>query len=90
VPRYRVRRTFPEGLQVPLDDAGAALRRLVVERNAEAGVTRISSFVSHDRTRSFCLYDARSPEAIRATAARNSLPVDEITRVSVLDHYCQA
>ena len=90
MPRYLVQRTFPEGLQVPLDDAGAALCRLVVERNAEAGVTWISSFVSDDRTRSFCIYDAPSPEAIRATATRNSLPVDQITRVSVLDPYFQA
>lgn len=90
MPRYLVQRTFPEGLQIPLDDEGAALCRRVVERNAEAGVTWIRSFVSEDRTRSFCIYDAPTPEAIRATAARNSLPVDQITRVSVLDPYFQA
>jgi hypothetical protein len=28
-----------------------------------------------------------SPETIRKTAARNELPVDQITRVSVLDPY---
>ena len=90
MPRYLVQRTFPEGLRIPLDDDGAALCRQVVERNAEAGVTWISSFVSDDRTRSFCIYDAPSPEAIRTTAVRNSLPVDQITRVSVLDPYFQA
>jgi len=90
VPRYLVQRTFPEGLRIPFDDDGAALCRRVIERNAEAGVTWINSFVSDDGSRSFCIYDAPSPEAIRATAARNALPVDQITRVSVLDPYFQA
>ena len=54
------------------------------------GVTWICSFVSEDRTRTFCVYDAPTPEAIRRTAARNELPVDEITRVSVLDPYFYA
>jgi uncharacterized protein DUF4242 len=87
MPRYVVQRTFPEGLRLSVADGGAELCRGVVERNAEEGVTWISSFVSEDKTRSFCVYDAPSPEAIRKTAARNELPVDEITRVSVLDPY---
>jgi hypothetical protein len=87
LPRYVVQRTFPEGLQIRGADGGAELCRGVVERNAEEGVTWISSFVSEDKTRTFCIYDAPTPEAIRKTAARNELPVDEITRVSVLDPY---
>ena len=35
----------------------------------------------------FCIYDAPTPEAIRKTAARNELPVDQITQVRVLDPY---
>jgi hypothetical protein len=35
----------------------------------------------------FCVYDAPSPEAIRRAAERNGLPVDRITRVTVLDPY---
>ena len=50
-------------------------------------MTWISSFVSEDKTRTFCVYDAPSPEAIRKTAARNQLPVDRITQVRVLDPY---
>ena len=87
MPRYVVQRTFPEGLQIPVMDGGADLCRGVVEQNAEEGVTWISSFVSDDKTRTFCIYDAPSPEAIRKTAARNELPVDQITRVTVLDPY---
>jgi hypothetical protein len=82
-----VQRTFPEGLHIPIDDGGADICRVVVERNAEEGVTWVSSFVSDDKTRTFCIYDAPNPEAIRKTAARNELPVDQITRVNVLDPY---
>jgi hypothetical protein len=85
-----VQRTFPEGLHIPIANGGAELCRGVVERNADDGVTWISSFVSEDKTRTFCIYDAPTPEAIRRTAARNELPVDEITRVSVLDPYFYA
>jgi hypothetical protein len=82
-----VQRTFPEGLHIPVENDGAELCRGVVERNADEGVTWITSFVSEDKTRTFCVYDGPTPEAIRRTAARNELPVDAITRVSVLDPY---
>lgn len=85
--RYVVQRSFPEGLQISVANGGAEVCREVVDRNAEEGVTWINSFVSEDRTRTFCVYDAPTPEAIRKTAARNGLPVDEITQVSVLDPY---
>jgi hypothetical protein len=85
--RYVVQRTFPEGLRISVESGGAELCREVVDRNAEEGVTWISSFVSEDKTRTFCIYDAPNPEAIRKSAARNELPVDQITRVSVLDPY---
>jgi hypothetical protein len=87
MPRYLVQRSFPEGLHIPVDNGGTELCRGVIERNADEGVTWISSFVSEDKTRTFCIYDAPTPEAIRKTAARNELPVDRITRVSVLDPY---
>ena len=87
MPRYVVERTFPEGLCVPIDNGGGELCRAVIGRNAEEGVTWISSFVSDDTTRTFCIYDAPTPEAIRKTAARNELPVDRITQMSVLNPY---
>ncbi len=90
MPRYLVQRTFPDGLHISVDDGGAEVCRGVVERNAEEGVTWISSFVSDDKTRTICVYDAPNPEAIRRTAARNELPVDQITRVTVLDPYFYA
>ena len=83
MPRYIVERSFPDRLLIP---AGERCRG-VVERNADEGVTWVHSYVSDDKTKSFCVYDAPSPEAIRKTAARNELPVERITQVRVLDPY---
>lgn len=87
MPRYVVQRTFPDGLQIPSGEPGIDVCRRVIECNAEDDVTWLHSFVSADKRRTFCVYDAPSPEAVRKTAARNELPVDEITQVSVLDPY---
>ena len=87
MPRYVVERTFPEGLNIPVDAQGAATCLAVVDRNADDGVTWVHSYVSDDKRKTFCIYDAPSPEAIRKTADRNSLPIDQITQVSVLDPY---
>jgi hypothetical protein len=87
MPRYVVERIFPDGLGVAAGAEGTVLSPAVVERNADEGVTWVHSYVSEDRQKTFCIYDAPSPEAIRKTAARNHLPVDRITQVRVLDPY---
>ena len=40
-----------------------------------------------DKEKAFCVYDGPSPEAIRAAAELNGLPVDAISEVPVLDPY---
>ena len=87
MPRYLVERTFPAGLQIPINDEGAQACSTVVANNAELGVTWVHSYVSNDKSKTFCIYDAPSPEAIRRTAGMNGLPVDSITEVRVLDPY---
>jgi len=82
-----VERVFPEGLHVPSGAEGQELCRGVVSRNAGEGVTWVHSYVSEDRSKSFCVYDGPSPEAIRKTAGHNDLPIDHITQVRVLDPY---
>jgi hypothetical protein len=85
--RYLVERTFPAALDIPINADGAAAVGDVVARNAELGVTWMHSYVSDDKTKTFCVYDAPSPEAIRRAAERSDLPIDRITKVSVLDPY---
>jgi hypothetical protein len=85
VPRYLVKQTFEGGLAILADKAGAELFGKVVEQNAELGVTWLHSYVSADKETAFCVCEAPDPEAIREAAERNGLPVNEITRVTVLD-----
>ena len=85
--RYIVERTFPTGLAIPITPEGADAVRKVVAANADEGVTWVHSYVSDDKTKTFCVYDGPSPQAIRSVAARNGLPVERITSVSVLDPY---
>ena len=87
MPRYIVERDFPDGLVIPTDTNGAEACLGVVERNAEQGVTWVHSYVSTDKKKTFCVYDGPSPEAIRNSAKKNSLPVNRITEIRVLDPY---
>jgi len=87
MPRYLVERTFSDRPHLAAD-VEACLA--IVARNADEGVTWLHSYISEDREKTFCLYDAPSPEAIRKTAIRNELPVDRIIQVRVLDPYFQS
>lgn len=87
MPRYVVERSFPDGLEIPITNEGASAVQSVVEQNADFGVTWVHSYVSDDKRKTYCIYDGPDPEAIRKAASCNSLPVDRISRVSVLDPY---
>ena len=87
MPRYLVERTFADGLHIPLTDEGADACLGVVDQNADLGVTWVHSYVTADKSKTYCIYDGPNPEAIRQAATRNGLPVDHITPVSILDPY---
>jgi predicted amidohydrolase YtcJ len=87
MPRYVVERRFPNGLEFPATQQGVDAAKTVIANNAEHGVTWVHSYVTPDKKKTFCIYDAPSPEAIRKVAGRNGLPVDQITEVRVLDPY---
>lgn len=85
--RYMVERTFPDGLQIPVTADGVQACLGVVNRNAEVGVTWVHSYVSQDKKKTYCVYDGPDEESIRRAATRNTLPIDSITPVTVLDPY---
>jgi hypothetical protein len=87
MPRYIVERTFPDGLAIPMTEQGADVCLTVVGNNMQDNVTWVHSYVTKDKKKTFCIYEAPSPEAIRKAAKRSSLPVDEITQVDMLDPY---
>lgn len=87
IKRYLVERTFPDGLNIPVNTEGSEICLTVVSTNAEDNVTWIHSYVTMDKKKTFCIYDAPSPDAIRRAAENNGLPVDNVVEVSVLDPY---
>jgi hypothetical protein len=87
VPRYLVERTFNDGLHIPITQAGAEACAGVVENNNRHDVTWVHSYVTTDKAKTYCIYDAPTPEAVRQSARANNLPVDKITEVRVLDPY---
>jgi hypothetical protein len=87
MPRYVVERIFKDGLLIPMSPEGQRICLGVVDNNLEDNVTWVHSYVSDDKTKSFCIYDAPTPEAVRKAAGRNNLPVEKITEVNVLDPY---
>jgi hypothetical protein len=76
MPLYIVERTFAERLEPTSDDV-----RLVEEINADEGVRWIFSFLSADRQRTYCLYEAPSPDAIMAAAQRANIPADAVVEI---------
>ena len=87
MPRYLVHRSFPGGLAIPANDAGARAWSNVIQQNASLGVTWLHSYVSDDLEAMVCVYDAPDPEAISQAADRTGLPLDRITLITVLDPY---
>ena len=77
--RFLVERSFPDGLEIPLTEQGAQACMSVVGTNAELGVTWVHSYVTEDHRKTFCIYDAPTPDAIRKAdvvlvSARRRLP----------------
>ena len=85
MPRYLVERTFANGLNIPCDGDGAKACAGVGEVNAGSQVNWVHSYVTPDKRKTYCIYDAPNEQAIRETAEANMLPVDSISEVRVLD-----
>lgn len=77
MPLYVIERRFAEQLDASVDDVIA-----IEAVNADENIRWIFSFLTADRRRTYCLYEAPSPDAIRAAARRLNLPADAIVEVS--------
>ena len=74
---YVIERSFAD--QLDLTDADVDL---IEEVNSDEGVRWLFSFLSADRRRTYCLYEAPSPDAILAAARRANVPADAVVEVS--------
>jgi len=76
MPLFVIERAFADQLELTADDV-----KLIEEVNADEGVRWLFSFLSADRRRSYCLYEAPSSEAIVAAAERAGIPADVVVEV---------
>ena len=76
---YLIERNFAEQLNLTNDGAMA-----VKAINAEVGVNWLFSFLSADKKKTYCLYEAPNADLIREAASRASLPADSVVQVSEL------
>jgi hypothetical protein len=76
---YLIERNFAEQLEVS-PEAAASITRV----NDDLSVRWLYSFLSADKKKTYCLYEAPSAELIREAAQRNGLPADVVIEVSEL------
>jgi hypothetical protein len=76
MPLYVIERRFAEQIDPGVDDV-----KLIEAANADEGVKWVFSFLTADRRRTYCLYEAPSPDAILAAARRANLPADAIVEI---------
>ena len=79
MPMFLIERQFAETLEI--DAAGVTA---IQQINAGVGVNWLHSFLSADRKKTYCLYEAPSADAIRQAARLANLPADAVVEVSTL------
>jgi hypothetical protein len=77
MPLFVIERNFAEQLEITRDAASEV--QLI---NEDVGVQWLFSFLSADKKKTYCLYEAPDPDAIREAARRANIPADVIIEVS--------
>ena len=77
MPLFLIERQFAEEIVVDI-----AVAAQIKEVNDEIGVQWLYSFLSADKRKSYCLYEAPNADAIRAAAQRLNIPADTIIELS--------
>ena len=75
MPMFLIERNFAEQIQIDVND------ERVKAVNDDVGVRWLYSFLSLDKKKTYCLYEAQSAEAIREAARRLEIPADTIIEV---------
>ena len=74
---FMIERNFAAALNLSAKDLQA-----VVDVNTQVGVKWLHSFLSADKRKTYCLYEAESGDAIREAATRAGLPADQIIELA--------
>src|SRR5690348_18243518 len=74
---FMIERNFAAAL-----NASAADLKAIVEINNQTGVKWLQSFLSADKRKTYCLYEAESADAIGEAARRAGLPADIVMELA--------
>lgn len=77
MPVFMIERRYAEEFEASAEDLDGVKRI-----NDEEGVRWLYSFLSADRRKTYCLYEAQSADAIRLAARRAGLPADLVVEMS--------
>ena len=77
MPRFLIERNFAEAIEATKEAVDA-----VQQANDDEGVRWLFSFLTPDKRKTYCLYEAPNAEAIRAAARRANIPADVVIEVS--------
>ena len=80
MPRFIIERHFADRLEVTKEET-AKIQRI----NDDVGVKWVFSFLSADKRKTYCLYEAPNAEAIREAAKRANIPADRIIEVEEIN-----
>jgi len=85
VPLFLIERNFAEAVEND-PETMATIKQV----NDEIGIQWLFSFLSADKRKTYCLYEAPNPETIRAAAQRLGVPADTIVEVGEVGPYAAA
>ena len=77
MPLFLIERNFAEQLEMNQEVAGK-----ISEVNNDMGMQWLFSFLSADKKKTYCLYEAPNAEAVRESAKRLNIPADVVVEVS--------
>jgi len=77
--RFMIERNFAERLEMTKEAADQVARV-----NDEEGIKWLFSFLSADKRKTYCLYEAPDADAIRRAAKRLSIPADVVVEIGDL------
>ena len=77
MPLFMIERNYADQLEVTRE-----LAEGIVLVNEDVGVSWLFSFLSADKKKTYCLYEAPSVQAIRDAAKRAGIPADVIVEVA--------
>ena len=78
MPRYLIERTMPAGA---VDQVTEEVTKSIHTNNAVFGVKWIHTYMSRDKTKTFCIYEGPNENAVREANARNNLPVERVVEI---------